>query len=134
MAARLLTELVNESKQRRSELATENERLKKEAMDSVRNAMSTAMDSVNANVSTLWHNQQQLEIEARRLHQNSQRFAKQAGQWVQTVNSFSQSLKALGDVENWARTIESDMAFINSSLEQIQYHQASYPESEDSRE
>ena len=36
-----------------------------------------------------------------------------------TYQTFHQSLKALGDVENWAKTIESDMLFINSSLEQI---------------
>ena len=41
-------------------------------------------------------------------------------QWLTTFQSFHQSLKALGDVENWARTIEADMAFINSSLEQVQ--------------
>ena len=41
-------------------------------------------------------------------------------QWLATFQSFHQSLKALGDVENWARTVESDMAFINSSLEQVQ--------------
>eukprot|EP00316_Scyphosphaera_apsteinii_P026356 CAMPEP_0119317688 /NCGR_PEP_ID=MMETSP1333-20130426/43874_1 /TAXON_ID=418940 /ORGANISM="Scyphosphaera apsteinii, Strain RCC1455" /LENGTH=137 /DNA_ID=CAMNT_0007323691 /DNA_START=12 /DNA_END=425 /DNA_ORIENTATION=- len=130
---RFLSELLNESKQRRAELTVENERRKKEAVESVRKATTTAMDSININVATIWHNQQQLEAEARRLHQNSQHFAKQAGQWVHAFNSFSQSLKALGDVENWARTIESDMAFINSSLEQIQCNQASMSEPEDSR-
>lgn len=43
-----------------------------------------------------------------------------SAQWLATFQSFHQSLKALGDVENWARTVESDMAFINSSLEQVQ--------------
>ena len=96
------------------------ERLKKEAMESVGAATTAAMDTVNVGVATVWHNQQQLEAEARQLQQQAQRFNTQTTQWLSTFQSFHQSLKELGDVENWARTIESDMAFINSSLEQVQ--------------
>ena len=96
------------------------ERLKKEAMESVGAATTAAMDTVNTGVATVWHNQQQLEAEARQLQQQAQRFNMQTGQWLSTFQSFHQSLKELGDVENWARTIEADMAFINSSLEQVQ--------------
>ena len=96
------------------------ERLKKEAMESVGAATTAAMDTVNVGVATVWHNQQQLEAEARQLQEQAQRFNTQTGQWLSTFQSFHQSLKELGDVENWARTIEADMAFINSSLEQVQ--------------
>jgi len=96
------------------------DRLKKEAMESVGAATTAAMDTVNVGVATVWHNQQQLEAEARQLQQQAQRFNTQTEQWLSTFQSFHQSLKELGDVENWARTIEADMAFINSSLEQVQ--------------
>ena len=96
------------------------ERLKKEAMESVGAATTAAMDTVNVGVATVWHNQQQLEAEARQLQEQAQRFNTQTGQWLSTFQSFHQALKELGDVENWARTIEADMAFINSSLEQVQ--------------
>ena len=81
------------------------------------------MDSINSGVATVWHNQQALEAEARTLHQHADTFSKQTTQWVTAFSGFHQALKALGDVENWARSIESDMAFINSSLEQIQQAQ-----------
>ena len=89
-------------------------------MESVGAATTAAMDTVNVGVATVWHNQQQLELEARTLQEQAKRFAKQSGQWLATHQAFHSSLKALGDVENWARTIEADMAFINSSLEQVQ--------------
>ena len=89
-------------------------------MESVGAATTAAMDTVNVGVATVWHNQQQLEAEARQLQQQAQRFNTQTAQWLSTFQGFHQSLKALGDVENWARTIEADMAFINSSLEQVQ--------------
>ena len=98
-------------------------------MVSVGAATSAAMDAINSGAATVWHNQQQLEAEARLLHQQTQRLTKQSAQWVASYQNFHQALKDLGDVENWARTIESDMAFINSSLEQIQHAQELEPES-----
>ena len=99
------------------------ERLKKEAMESVGAATTAAMDTVNTGVATVWHNQQQLEAEARLLHQQAQRLTKQSAQWVQSYQAFHQSLKALGDVENWAKAIESDMAFIHNALEGLHHGQ-----------
>lgn len=92
-------------------------------MESIEGATSAAMDSINSGVATIWHNQQHLEAEARALHANAEAFSKQSAQWVASFSAFHQSLKALGDVENWAKSIESDMAFINSSVEQIQHAQ-----------
>ena len=89
-------------------------------MEEVHAATGAAMDSLNTGVATVWQNQQQLEAEAQRLQQNTQRFAKQTGQWVAAFNQLSQSLKALGDVENWSRAIESDIVFIDSALQRIQ--------------
>jgi hypothetical protein len=92
-------------------------------MASVGAATGAAMDAINGGAATVWHNQQQLEAEARLLHQQTQRFAKQSGQWVASYQGFHHALKALGDVENWAKTIESDMSFIHSSLEGLQQQQ-----------
>ena len=89
-------------------------------MASVNAATTAAMDAMNASVATVWHNQQQLEAEARTLQQQAQRFQKESAQWVSTFHGLDQALKALGDVENWARTMEEDMTFINASLEQVQ--------------
>ena len=102
-----LPDLVKESKARRASLLAENERRRKAAADAAGAASTAAMDSVNVGVSTVWHNQQQLELEARTLQEQAKRFAKQSGQWLATHQAFHSSLKALGDVENWARSLES---------------------------
>ena len=85
------------------------------------------MDAINGGAATVWHNQQQLEAEARLLHQQTQRLQRQSAQWAQTYQGFHQALKALGDVENWAKAIESDMNFIHSSLEALHHGQSSPP-------
>ena len=119
-AEKALPDLVKESKARRASLLAENERRRKAAADAAGAASTAAMDSVNVGVSTVWHNQQQLELEARTLQEQAKRFAKQSGQWLATHQAFHSSLKALGDVENWARSLESDMTFVNSSLEEVE--------------
>ena len=93
---------------------------KREAIASISAATGAAMDAINGGAATVWQNQQQLEAEARLLHQQSQRLAKQTAQWVESYQGFHQALKSLGDIENWARTIEADMAFISSSLDGLQ--------------
>ena len=119
----MLSDLVKESKARRGELAAESEQKKHEAAASVGVATSMAMDEINGGAATVWHNQQQLEVDVRLLHQQTQRLAKQSTQWVESYQGFHQALKALGDVENWAKAIESDMSFIHSSLETLHHAQ-----------
>uniref|UniRef100_T1GDP8 Biogenesis of lysosome-related organelles complex 1 subunit 1 n=1 Tax=Megaselia scalaris TaxID=36166 RepID=T1GDP8_MEGSC len=57
-------------------------------------------------------NQKRLDAEAKQLHTGATTFAKQTQQWMQLIENFSGALKELGDVENWARSIETDMQII----------------------
>lgn len=62
-------------------------------------------------------NQKRLDAEAKLLHQSATNFAKQTQQWLALVEGFSSALKEIGDVENWAKSIEEDMQTINCALE-----------------
>ncbi|KXJ04725.1 Biogenesis of lysosome-related organelles complex 1 subunit 1, partial [Exaiptasia diaphana] len=62
-------------------------------------------------------NQKKLESEAKLLQAHVGHFSKQTSLWLQMVENFNQSLKELGDVENWSRVIEADMTSIASALE-----------------
>ena len=62
-------------------------------------------------------NQKRLDSEAKQLHLNATNFSKQTSAWLQLIDSFNNSLKEVGDVESWARTIETDMRTISSTLE-----------------
>lgn len=62
-------------------------------------------------------NQKRLDVEAKQLHVGATNFAKQTHQWLQLIDNFSSALKELGDVENWARSIEGDMQVIQQTLE-----------------
>lgn len=62
-------------------------------------------------------NQKKLDTEAKLLHEGATNFAKQTQQWLMLVENFSSALKELGDVENWARSIENEMKIVTDTLE-----------------
>merc|ERR1719171_3013359 len=99
----MLSALVKEAKARRAELAAENDHRRQEAVAAVAAATGAAMDAINSGAATVWHNQQQLEAEARLLNQQTERLAKQSAQWAASYQGFHHALKDLGDVENWAK-------------------------------
>ena len=68
-------------------------------------------------VEKAYNNQRALESEAKLLQQHVNQLSKQTTQWSNMLENFNQALKELGDVENWARTIETDITTIASALE-----------------
>lgn len=62
-------------------------------------------------------NQKKLDAEAKQLHTSATNFSKQTQQWLNLVENFSSALKEIGDVENWAKTIEGDVRTITTALE-----------------
>ena len=43
-------------------------------------------------------------------------YTKLSNQWITMVEGFNQALKEIGDVENWAEQIESDMYVVAECL------------------
>jgi hypothetical protein len=78
---------------------------------------SPKVEHLNINVATAYLNQKRLDAEAKNLNVAANNFAKQTQQWVTLIDQFSSALKELGDVENWAKTIEKDMSSITAALE-----------------
>ncbi|XP_071153068.1 biogenesis of lysosome-related organelles complex 1 subunit 1-like [Mytilus edulis] len=68
---------------------------------------------------------QKISIQLRRLVQtkilqaNAAQFSKQTLQWLKLVEDFNTAQKELGDVENWAKSIEADMRTLSSALEYV---------------
>lgn len=55
--------------------------------------------------------------ETKQLEINATKFNKQAQQWNLMVANLGNALKEIGDVENWASVIESDLLEISKALE-----------------
>lgn len=114
-----LTKLVREHNEKRAQLKDDADQKRKIALASVSAVTSGLMDGVNVGVAHVHANQRKLEQETRNLQAQATRFAKQTTQWLSLVDGFNESLKEIGDIENWAKTIENDMAAIASALEYV---------------
>ncbi|XP_009466907.1 PREDICTED: biogenesis of lysosome-related organelles complex 1 subunit 1 [Nipponia nippon] len=80
---------------------------------------SPLMPSGRPLVAQAYVNQRKLDHEVKTLQVQAAQFAKQTGQWITMVENFNQALKEIGDVENWARSIEMDMRTIATALEYV---------------
>ncbi|KAM9956485.1 hypothetical protein ACTFIR_003201 [Dictyostelium discoideum] len=113
----MLSKLVKDHQTHQNKLKEENEVLKKEAIASMGVVTNGLIDSVNTGVACIFANQKKLETEARLLQANTAKFSKQTNQWIHLIENFNNSLKEIGDVENWSKKIESDMHNISDIIE-----------------
>jgi len=113
----MLSSLVKEHTSRQAVKKEQQEVKKKEAQAAASQLTTALVDHLNVGVAQAYLNQKRLDSEAKQLHLNATNFAKQTAAWLQMIEGFNASLKELGDVENWARSIESDMRVVSTTLE-----------------
>ncbi|GFR04572.1 biogenesis of lysosome-related organelles complex 1 subunit 1 [Trichonephila clavata] len=113
----MLSSIVKEHQGRQSAKRDELENKRKNAVVAASTLTSALVDHLNVGVAQAYLNQKRLDYESKQLNTNITTFAKQTAQWLQLVENFSQVLKEIGDVENWAKSIENDMNTISSALE-----------------
>lgn len=113
----MLSSLVKDHQQKQVLKKEIQEVKRKEACAAASDLTQALVDHLNVGVAQAYLNQKKLDAEAKQLHISATNFAKQTQQWLTLVESFSGALKELGDVENWAKTIEGDVRTITTALE-----------------
>ena len=113
----MLSRVVKEHQERQGAFREQQEKRKKAALASVHQCTSAMVDSLNGGVEKAYENQRKLDKEAKALQQHSAKYVKQTTQWLNLIEGFHKNLKSLGDLEQWSRTIESDMRTIVATLE-----------------
>lgn len=113
----MLSSMVKEHQQKQIVKKELQEIKRKEACAAASDLTQALVDHLNVGVAQAYLNQKKLDAEAKQLHVSATNFAKQTQQWLNLVESFSGALKELGDVENWAKTIECDVTTITTALE-----------------
>uniref|UniRef100_A0A673Z238 Biogenesis of lysosome-related organelles complex 1 subunit 1 n=1 Tax=Salmo trutta TaxID=8032 RepID=A0A673Z238_SALTR len=97
----------------------EPERRRREAIAAATCLTEALVDHLNVGVAQAYVNQRKLDHEVKTLQVQASQFSKQTAQWISMVEGFNQALKEIGDVENWARSIEMDMRTIATALEYV---------------
>ena len=82
-------------------------------------ANQSLLSSINDGVAQVHENEKQLEIESKKLHDETALFVKQTSQWLNMYKRLNNSMNDLGDVETWAKRVQAEMKTIASSLEYV---------------
>ncbi|XP_055372715.1 biogenesis of lysosome-related organelles complex 1 subunit 1 [Condylostylus longicornis] len=122
----MLSSMVKEHESRKEIKKEEQEIRRKDALDASRELTQALVDHLNVGVAQAYLNQKRLDAEAKQLQIGATNFAKQTQQWLHLIDNFTTALKELGDVENWAKSIENDMHVITDCLE-IAYKKVRQP-------
>ncbi|XP_045475457.1 biogenesis of lysosome-related organelles complex 1 subunit 1 [Harmonia axyridis] len=113
----MLMSMVKEHQSKQAVKKEIQEIKRKEACNAANLMTQALVDHLNVGVAQAYLNQKKLDAEAKQLHNSAVNFAKQTQQWLNLVENFNSSLKELGDVENWAKTIENEIKTITNALE-----------------
>ncbi|XP_077978017.1 biogenesis of lysosome-related organelles complex 1 subunit 1-like [Glandiceps talaboti] len=113
----MLSSLLKEHQAKQAARREIQEKRRRELSASATSFAHALVEHLNSGVSQAYQNQKKLDAEAKQLQSHAAQFTKQTMQWLQMVEGFNQALKEIGDVENWAKSIETDMRTISSALE-----------------
>ena len=113
----MLSRVVKEHQDKQALFREQQEQRRKAAFAAVQKCTNTMVDSLNSGVEKAYENQKKLDHEAKALQAHSSRYVKQTTQWLNLVEGFHKNMKSLGDLEQWAKTIEADMQTVVATLE-----------------
>lgn len=113
----MLSNLIKVHQAKQSARKERQEKRKREAIIAASALSHALVDHLNAGVANAYVNQKKLDTETKILQANAAQFSRQTALWLKLVEDFNTALKEIGDVENWAKSIETDMRTISSALE-----------------
>ncbi|ORX65319.1 hypothetical protein BCR32DRAFT_330388 [Anaeromyces robustus] len=113
----MLSKIYKESKdiKKKIKFASENERKENIVIASELNDI--IVDEINSDISILFKNEKRIETESNKLQSLINQHSKDVLQWNDLTKMLDNSLKELGDVQNWVDLIERDMKIITSTIE-----------------
>lgn len=74
---------------------------------------------LNNGIAQAYLNQHKLDNEVRKLQSNVCKLTKQVQQWMIVCNSLNGAVKDIGDVSTWTKTIQKDIKYVASAIEEL---------------
>jgi len=101
--------ILNDYEKKKKAFEKDNENAKKNLKNLADPLTKDLLINLNTQVAVLHANQQIIDKETKQLRNECFNFYKEAKNWIGIYDELNESLKQLGDVVNWAKTIEEDL-------------------------
>jgi hypothetical protein len=99
-----------------SEKVTQSRTAVLQSLDSL---SSLLVRDLNSSTSSLFHHQRALDSETKKFLTSTNKFSKQIEQWQTSYNELNEAVKELGDISNWAKELDEEMAAIAVALSTV---------------
>ena len=119
-----LLSVIESHKQRRHEKAAAISAARQRAEASLKHFNTELAIAVNEDVAKVYENERELEREARKLKEQSGRFAAQTRRWLDSYARLNRAFDELGDVEQWTKQVHGDLQTAVTALEYVAKEQA----------
>jgi hypothetical protein len=113
----MYTNLLKEHRAHAAVTRKQADALRAQALGSCEQVSAHLFSEVQAGVGALYRNQRLLQAEAATLQAHTSRFARQSERWLALSSSLHTALKELGDVHNWALTVQKDVRWVEKELQ-----------------
>lgn len=115
----MLSSMLREHQAKQAKSREAQERKRQNAYRALYKFNNAVVEAVNTGVACAYSNQCQIDTEMKQLQNQVANFNKISGQWTTMLEGFHAALKELGDVENWAQSIEEDLRTVTATLEYV---------------
>lgn len=115
----MLSSMLKEHQAKQAKFREEQDRRRQEALRALYKFNTAISASVNGCVALAYTNQCQIDKEMRELQNQVSQFHRLSNQWTYMLEGFHAALKELGDVENWSKSIESDLRTVATTLDHV---------------
>ncbi|EGD75368.1 hypothetical protein PTSG_06445 [Salpingoeca rosetta] len=113
----MLSDLVREHSEAKARAKAEAAEAKASASQHLQELAAAVVADLNTEVSQVFANQQHIDKEIQAMQAALAKQKRTAAKWATSVKKFNQALKEIGDVENWAATLENDMRKVVDAIQ-----------------
>ncbi len=119
MAEHTVANAIKAQRERSKQLKLDNDRKYAKLVQQSSAAGQAVVDDVNGHLGAVVQSQTQIEAATKTLCAESEHFHRQLQEYAVLLGKFNHALKELGDVENWGRVLEEDVAEVLQVMEAV---------------
>lgn len=115
----MFKEVIDEYDERRIELQERIAKTNQELAEASSALNTNISRSLNSQIEILHDNQKKIDAQCKIIRTESDKLVTQSQNWMKMYSNLNNSLKKVGDLNNWALVLEKDLAEVSSAITKL---------------